>query len=84
MPACSWTSPAGSPPCATSCRGCCCTSFWSERYGEPLLEERQREVRIRRVSDKLTRIQAIYEGDARLRVPPEYADDPQRFDLLRA
>jgi hypothetical protein len=26
-------------------------------------------------------VRAIYEGDARLRVPPEYASDPQRFDL---
>ena len=33
--------------------------FWAERYGEPLSEERQREVEIRRVSDKLARIRAL-------------------------
>ena len=28
-------------------------------------------------------VRAIYEGDARLRMPSDYATEPQRFDLLR-
>jgi hypothetical protein len=28
-----------------------------------------------------TEVQAIYEGDARVHVPPDYLGDPQRFDL---
>jgi len=33
--------------------------FWAERYGVPLSEERQREVEIRRVSQKLARIREL-------------------------